>query len=277
MKVITTILIIGISIGTTSAQNLQDFNLERNTFNVGLELYSFEYEEPAINETGFFVSVDMDYTWRGWVPTDTNNIVFYKKPNFMIRGELRIASGNVDYDGAYMDGTPFSYEGIDDLTFECRGLAGLDRFVSNILTTPYVGIGWRILTDEAGVMPGGYDRKSQYLYLPIGVEAVIPVKDWTISANLEYDWFIEGKQTSNLSDAHPLLPNMENTQNSGSGFRGSLKFQKKSGNFFIEPFFRLWNIDDSELTYESIPGGTIIGMEPANNTQEIGVNLGWKF
>ena len=64
-------------------------------------------------------------------------------------------------------------------------------------------------------------------------------------------------------------------QNSGFGYRASIKIEHKSKGraFTIEPFFRYWDIEKSEIAYEL--WGT--GWEPANNTKELGVQFTWRF
>lgn len=86
-----------------------------------------------------------------------------------------------------------------------------------------------------------YERESNYLYSPIGVTIITPLRNgWSFGATVEYDIFWWGKQISHLSDAIPGLNDPENRQKKGYGARGSIKFQKKDEkiDFVIEPYIR---------------------------------------
>ncbi len=274
-KTVVLLILLFIS-SATYGQDLQSFNLRKGAWNLNFEVYSFAYEEPLMEETGTFAGMGIGYTYRDWIPPAYTEEAL-SDIKTMLRLEGRFAVGTVDYDGQYNDGTPFAYEGIDDGTFELRGLLGLDEFIfdKDVLSTLYLGLGFRGLSDEASIMPGGYDRHSRYLYMPIGCEFIIAAKKtWLTTANFEYDYFISGTQTSNLGDLGFGLNDIENKQKGGSGFRGSIRFEEKNNNFFIEPFFRLWSIEDSEIEYA---GRGLYAYEPENTTEEYGISFGWKF
>ena len=237
--------------------------LRRIVYNIGPELYSFEYEEPGVmKEEGMFYGVAFGATYREWVSDYPRQAVSDNK--MMVRGEGRFAFGQVDYDGALMDGTPLTIKGIDDFAMEGRMLLGPEWLISNILSTLYAGIGYRYLNDDSSSDPYGYERESNYYYVPIGFEIDTDLQaGWSLAGGIEYDYFLWGLQRSHI---FPTI--IENEQNSGYGYRASIKLQKKSKdvNFVIEPFFRYWDIDDSEIEYG-------IFMEPANNTTEYGIQL----
>jgi len=251
-----------ISMGSVLAQT----ELPKHSADLGTEISYIKYKEPGVmEEKGMMYGIVGSYTYR---------------PKFMLRAEGRFAYGQVDYKNS---GT---LDNIDDYILEFRGLGGYDFSVFTASTlTPYIGIGYRYLNDDmtgttsTGAL--GYERESNYLYSPIGVEIITPLKnDWSVGATLEYDYFWKGIQKSHLSDTGLGLGDIENDQNKGYGIRGSVKFQKKGEklDFVIEPFIRYWNIKKSEetaITYS----GTIIGYgyEPKNNSTEIGCKLAVKF
>jgi hypothetical protein len=240
----------------------EDFlsTIKAKEFELGLEIYSHKYEEPGLMEqSGTFAGFVASYTKRGWV--DTKSFV-----KGMGRLESQLAWGIVDYDGSLQDGTPFTQEGINDFTCDVRALLGADLLTDNSLSTFYVGLGYRYLFDGGGAHRHGYDRKSNYIYVPVGIESLMGLKNgWSWGWGAEYDFFITGRQESDLTAYGEGV--ISNDQSSGSGFRASIKFQKKFDNkdFVIEPFVRIWDIDDS-----AVSNGYY---EPKNKTTEIGIRF----
>jgi hypothetical protein len=144
--------------------------------------------------------------------------------------------------------------------------------------TPYTGIAYRYLNDGLQGVPGGYERESNYYYSPIGLEINKEFANgWSWDTTLEYDIFWGGQQKSHLSQAMAGLSDVTNDQKDGYGYRISMKFQSKNG-FGIEPYYRYWNIEQSDpavVTYEGTPAA--IGVEPKNNSQEVGIMFSKKF
>jgi len=239
--------------------------LKRETLFIGPEIYRFEYEESGMQDTGTFYGITVGYTLRNWIPdTDTKNLSDNKK---MFGVELRFAGGEVDYDGQLMSGEPYRVSNIPDKTFEARFLIGPDLLRKNHLSTFYTGIAYRYLHDDSSSDPAGYERESNYLYLPVGYQFhQITDARWSFAATIEGDLLLYGVQRTDLGalDAN-------NEQHTGLGFRTSLKFQNRSEDhiFSIEPFFRYWDIDDSE-TEKYL-------REPANETIEFGMQFKWLF
>ena len=166
---------------------------------------------------------------------------------------------------------------------EFRGLGGYDLLTSKSITiTPYTGIGYRYLNDNAHKKYfGGYEREANYIYSPIGMEFIIDFgTGWSLREITEYDLFWRGEQKSHLSNVDPGLNDASNRQNKGFGFRGSLTLQKKGKTVDVEvgPFIRYWNIKESKtdiLTYYGTPVDYVI--EPKNKSTEIGVFCAIKF
>ncbi|MFH1715738.1 MAG: hypothetical protein ABIF19_00170, partial [Planctomycetota bacterium] len=245
--------------------------LRRHAVDIGPEIYHFKYEEPAfpgfpgIKEEGTFYGLRFGYTSRDWVPASPK--VSPSDGGGMFRAEGRFAFGQVDYDGATQGGSPLTFDNQDDFAFEGRLLLGGDMLRGDTLNTLYAGIGYRYLYDDLGNGgPAGYERESNYLYVPLGYQFDSSHKvGWSFGFGAEFDVFIVGMQRSHV---YPVL---ENRQNSGYGYRASVRFQHKSQDAIItiEPFFRYWDIDDSEVE----PGG----YEPANETTEFGIQLIWLF
>ncbi len=257
-----------------------------HTFDLSAETYYYRYHETIpIDVRGTMIGYNASYYYR---PADDNILNNAFTNSYGI--EYRFATGKLDYKGS---GT------INDKrndNWELRGLIGKDFLLGDrSLVTPYFGFGFRYLFDDgkdriSSTNAVAYDRTSHYYYLPLGFTVTLPDGNWTTVLNLEYDWFLNGYQFTNLSDVNPYLggdlySDIKNKQENGHGFRGSLKFQYayQRVNFFVEPFIRFWNIDDSEIKTITI-GGTgpnsgspISLLEPRNWTMELGSKFGLQF
>lgn len=258
------------------AQPSQPPALRRILFDIGAEVYQYEYEEPGVMEMdGMFYGIRFGVTDHTWVPSSPQS--HSADGGMMFRADGRLAFGQqLHYDGALMDGTPYTSDNNDDWVFEGRLALGNDWLHRNALHTVYAGIGYRYLNDDSSSDPSGYERESNYLYVPIGYQFDSShAMGWSFGFGAEFDVFIVGIQRSHLSDVSLEYSDIDNRQNTGYGYRASVKLQHKSktGIFVVEPFIRYWDIDDSE--YEYVAPETYF--EPANETTEIGISLLWMY
>lgn len=236
---------------------------------VGTEISYFKYEEPGyMKDTGIMYGIVGSYAYHN---------------KLMTKLEGKFAYGLVDYDGEYQDGTPLKISGISDYLLELRWLLGYDFVVARSITiTPDFGVGYRYLQDNMqDRSSAGYQRESNYIYIPIGVETVAHLgRGWSLGLNVEYDLFLWGRQISYLSDFNPNYGEIENEQMKGYGVRGSISIAKKweKIGLTIEPFIRYWNIKESRqgnITYDGVIVG--YGIEPNNDSTEIGGKLAVTF
>ena len=230
-----------------------------HSWDLGIEIYHFEYGEPGLmKDKGLFSGLNTSYQYY-------NNYRLY-------RIEGRIATGKVDYES---QGTG-TMDNVGDYAFELRGLIGYDfinpSFSSSradLSCIPFIGIGYRYLNDDSSDMitstgAAGYERESNYIYSPVGIEVTrylgSDTNSWSIGATAEFDIFWWGRQISHLSDAGLGYADLRNKQDSGYGLRGSLELTKKSEgfDFVLEPFIRYWHIDRSNVN-EVFKVGTIWG------------------
>ena len=240
-------------------------------FEIGTEYAAFRYEEPSIDIKD---EADM-YSLIAAVSGRS------KAKALIGRMEGRFGYGRVYYDGSLNDGTPFTDEG-DDYIIELRALIGRDLQLTKTILTPYFGFGYRYLNDHLESQYA-YQRHITYYYCPIGFKtetSLFPTWSWGI--NLEYDIFLAGSVKSCLSDITPVLDDVTNNQDKGLGARCSIYLKKeinKELSFAVEPFFRYWDIQDSDINYITALGYYIVGIgyEPANSTKEYGIkmNLFW--
>lgn len=267
LLLIVCLAFVGVTIAEEKPVNLLK-SLQRHSFEIGPDFYYFKYEEPGfMKDTGVFYGVQGAYTYREWVPTFPTDEADLK---WMLRVEARFDVGTVDYDGSLQDGTPYEVDNISDNSGEFRLLLGMDFPKATVVDTIYLGVGNRFLNDDGSSDPHGYDRRANYLYVPVGFKTLRNLAgNWLLATTAEFDVFIRGKQTSDLHDFG--YGTIRNRQNSGYGMRGSVGFEYtgKDMDVSIEPFIRYWNIADSEVYRGWI--------EPKNNTTEIGLDFIFRF
>jgi hypothetical protein len=232
----------------------------------GVEVHHQSYREPslAVSEDGWFggLTLDARAVYNAW----------------QLRGEAQLAYGRMDYSGSG------NINGIDDLQAEFRVLAAYALTFNSRgdQATPYVGYGYRYLGDYVGGKTSstgavGYDRVSQYHYIPIGLETRFGLAPgWSVKPRAEYDYFIHGTQDSYLSQAVRGLGDLHNGQTSGYGIRGSITAETYFGATPVEfgPFVRYWHIDQSDTQPVVFRGITVGGgFEPDNHTTEVGFGV----
>jgi len=244
-------------VGVAAAQT--DPLATRKGLELGLQLSSYEYEEPDFARLeGERIGATAAYT-------------FTSPSRIFSRIDGRFSYGELDYTGS---GTQ---SGNPDQLFELRALVGRDYRTGRTVWAPYAGLGVRYLyNDGRGVTSTGYygyRRESRYWYVPLGVTWRIPLGSaWVLAPQLEYDAFANGSQTTQLSDVSPSLPDISNRQGHGEGARGQIALEK--GSWAVSAWFNYWHVQDSEL--EPIGGG-YVAYEPENYTREYGVELRYRF
>ncbi|MBF0122463.1 MAG: hypothetical protein HQL21_03505 [Candidatus Omnitrophica bacterium] len=272
---------------------------------MGLETYGYQYLETVEGDhfmdlKGRFFGFFVNHTFR---PNQLDPL-FSGLMN-MFRLELRYARGTLNYTGGVQfgngDSVPLTMSGVPDWVVEGRAIAGLDMPFHGMTVTPFTGLGIRALEDDASKVTGtfdnhgvqdtisGYRRVSHYYYLPIGVEIEKRfIGDWRARLSMEYDFLMAGMQRSyspvdiTYEGVNYHYDSIKNKQVKGYGMRVALNFKKdiQQFGFFVEPFYRFWDIEDSEVAHMSGPAGyefVGIAMEPSNTTREIGVKMGVVF
>ncbi len=150
-------------------------------------------------------------------------------------------------------------------------------YVNRSKARPFLGLGYRHLFDNSvnkltSTNHAGYDRVSQYYYVPIGMIWYLN-NEWTIKS--QYNYLLQGKQTSYLKNAFPATYNVNpiNTQRIGGGFDLTLN-KKLNSNWHYYGFFRRWDVGVSDVVSCSI---SLNCTEPKNSTNEIGVGISFSF
>jgi hypothetical protein len=229
------------------------------------EISFYRYKEPGVmEEDGVLFGAVGSYT--RW--TDMRYLKF----------EGRASGGEVDYDGELTDGTPYEIKNIDDFLIGVRVLMGTEWSSGTHPYRLYAGLGYRYLNDDASFDPAGYERESNYFYLPIGLWTSRELDGgWHMTVTGEFDLLLYGLQISHLEDVDPAWDTVENSQWPGFGGRASLEFARRVGRSELgfAPFIRYWWIDESELEYSEGLGAYIY--EPRNNTLEYGISFVARF
>lgn len=265
-------------------ENTSDIHTPKHRMELGGELSYFRYKEPNVmNDEGTMQSIYGFYAYR---PQKEDS--FYTDMVNLFKAESRYGWGQVDYEaenGAALDN-------IDDWSTELRGILGKEYIADPYQIAIYSGFGYRYLNDDTSGKTStvgsttyyGYQRESNYYYLPIGFEFSGEADpQWSFAVSGEYDWLVYGLQKSHLSDGNQFIStkndDIENPQNHGFGLRGSLKVTRASAktNLIFEPFFRYWSIEDSDVVSAFVDGATSNFIEPENNTIEAGLRLGVQF
>ena len=233
----------------------------RRGWEVGGQLSHYSYEEPNIGVKiwGGKVGITGAYTYTG-------------AGQWFFKVDGRYAYGSLKYEG---DGT---MDSVPDSIFESRGVFGKDFFSrSGVSLSPFVGLGYRYLyndlrgTTSTGAV--GYRRFSNYWYAPLGLTSRIKVNgQWVIAPTVEYDYFIRGKQMSQLTDTGLGFSDATITQNKGYGYRLSVMAENRSWAF--GPWMHYWRIEDSDIVPIGFGSGAL---EPKNETREYGLEVKYRF
>lgn len=263
---------LGVLLGVCLVATLLSTSTFAGEISIAPQASWYQYKEPGLMKVyGPMYGVSVSFLNT----TDSPN------PQGQLRGRfdyMRSRTEDLTYDGAFMDGTPYKYKGDTFWFFDTMVAGGLeDRVAEKFSVAPYLGLGWRNHVDKKDPEPGDYKRKQTYLYLPIGIDwKIFPTRGLELSFNTELDVLLRGKNTTYLGGEA-----MEFAQNSGYGLRFSTKLEYNFGKagIFVEPFFRYWNIADSETKCYYLPdyNATFCGLEPKNNTREFGMKIGVSF
>ena len=247
-----------------------------SSLEVAYETSSYVYEEPDGN-----MPIKLKGVLQG------ANAVFkhtLQDNNLFWVADFRYMGGATDYDGWLQTSPPTKHttDDIGDYYLEGRFHVGQVYTLSE--TTEIwgsIGLGYRYLKDHSNKSDYGYLRESQYIYFPCVLDVKWYLADgWKTDLNLEVDFLFRGQQTSRMSTYDPSYNDPKNTQDNGFGLRAGIKITKDFGNIglFIEPFWRYWEIQDSQTAplykYGMLDSYII---EPHNTTHELGLRAGFYF
>jgi hypothetical protein len=243
---------------------------------IGVTISSYSYTEPSVNVSNKAINYGVEY--QGTYAFGNDWFAF---------GEFDYNNGKNNYSGS---GT---VNGIPTYYYNLKAAVGYDFAFEGFNLSPYVGFGYRFLSQQLGGMTSstgakGYDRQSTYNYLPVGVTHRMAVgAESTLDTTLEYDYLLVGNQYSGLAtlngtyggSTYAGIPNVNNRQNSGYGL--NLTVMYKEDDWGVGPYFKYWNIQQSDTAYATITkngsGSRYSAYEPANNTKEYGIKAIYRF
>lgn len=248
-----------------------------------LLLFSISYSAQASLKLGFILS---DFTYR-----ETHQGQFIMQDKSYLQGvkarfDYEKTNLGITLDGTYQWGTmAYTSEKSGDMTghfntiLDTRASIHYSWHYPSWSLQPFLGYGYHKLIDDSTNMYTstghvGYLRTQRYRYLPIGfnIKNIKVSSELTIGIHLEYDYFLHGNNTTDMSS----IPNhgvRNYVQNKGYGYRASLMFDYQQ--LRIEPFFKYWDIDESDVKerYVVYNNQTYLerSWEPNNKTTEFGI------
>jgi hypothetical protein len=255
-----------VSSAANAASSFSRVNIS-DSFTIGIEGESYQYREPNLDEDiGGGLGLNGTYQLN--------------LDKWFVRANIIAEFYDLDYSS---NGTG-SKNGDTDYMQDYRLMFGRAFGISHSSNlSPYFGIGFRVLFDsgKAATSSGavGYDRRSEYLYIPVGATYNFKAWGWGMAPTAEYDYFVQGFQTSYLRD-DGFDNNLYNHQNVGYGVRADFMVTPPVDfyNFSFGPYLRYWSIHDSDIQ-TLYSGGVAVetGLEPANNTTEVGLRATFRF
>jgi hypothetical protein len=265
LQVLAVCVLAGTAPADSSAERKLGDWLSAAHWAVAPEVSWFHYEEPGnMREHGWLYGVTASYTRTSRAQYEDQ----------MLRLEGGFSAGQVDYDGALLDGTPYTMQGNDDYLVNARLLWGPLWQNTAWANHLYYGLGYRYLQDDSTQDPAGYRRHSNYLYLPLGLRAFRTLGGpWYLEAGTELDVLLIGLQVSEIPESPTDPSNVENWQWPGFGGRASAAARLRTGSLdlALAPFIQLWWLPDSALSSSSM------WYEPRNWSYQAGLNLVCRF
>lgn len=212
---------------------------------------------------------------------------------WFVRGLFNFASGKIDY---LETGEGTRIDGVRQNVAIGEVHVGKDFAVGkNLVLTPYVGVGSRILSDYSGDRVAsdgllGYDREINFTYAPIGLAAGFSAANGArFVLGGQYNGFVGGNAESKLSDIDTgvpgfTLPDLDLDIDEGDGyeiyFNARLPVRGGRSAVTVTPYVRGWSIDRSEsfvITNPDDPTEAIEFFEPRNDTTRFGLRIGYAF
>jgi len=270
MKKILLFASLALTVAASAKAQLNPESLKTQSANqLGLTISSYAYDEPSLNVRVTAINVGVEYLGTYAFQND-----------WFVLGQVDYSNGPAKYSGS---GTA---SGIPQYYVNLKAALGHDFAFNGFVLSPYIGFGYRYLDQALGGVvtttgARGYDRRSTYNYIPIGVIHRFAVNDnkAKLETTLEYNYLISGNQYSGLAAANPFLVNQNNAQNSGYGINLTVLYKQDQWGF--GPYYKYWNIADSKTNTNSFVADgfryTYTVKEPANTTNEFGLKLTYSF
>ena len=241
-------------------------------FTINLKSYSYE-EVDSANQ--FFMSDKSSFPFFGFGVREWDLGAFGDRDSsslWKLLYTIEYSEGRVNYTS---NGTGTMVK--DYYRGRLETYLSKEIYVNKKRARPYIGLGYRQLFDNSAnqvTSTGaiGYNRISQYYFLPLGMIWYIN-DSWSLKS--QYNYLLQGKQTSYVKDAIPATYNVNpvNTQSIGGGLDFTLN-KKLTSNWYYYGFIRHWDLGASDAVSCSASSNCV---EPKNSTNEIGVGISFTF
>jgi hypothetical protein len=241
--------------------------IQKNSgWSLGLLYGSVAYSEPSLmTETGSMSGASLSYSHA------------FRNNPLLVRLEGEYLYGQLIYNGSTWAGAPMIAPAADNL-LNGRALLGFQiQPTERLNITPFLGIAARYLNDQ---IQDSYDREITSFYLPIGLNFTLGVTDrWAFTFAGEYDYFIDGNAVSHLNQSNSAYPIVDNTQNSGFGYRLTTGVQRAFAgwNLKISPYIDYWSVQKSNTQTFVANNQTLSVWEPSNTSMMYGVSVSVTF
>lgn len=187
-------------------ENVPGTGVNKHLLEIDAEAFYFRYKEPNVmRDVGTMRGIYSRYAYR-----PLSGDILYTNIMNLYKIEGRYSFGEVDYEAE----NGAALNDIDDWSVELRGILGKEYLDAPFTITIYSGAGYRYLNDDTSGRTStvgsttyyGYQRESNYYYLPVGFEFSNRLDDaWSFTISGEYDWLVYGLQRSHLSDGNQFL------------------------------------------------------------------------
>lgn len=233
---------------------------EAKSFLIGAEIRDYRYSEPGfVSHAGLLFGVWGEWYWASALGSG--------------KTYGNILAGALTYEGQACKLSNLS----DCSTLTATTLDIITKintrfeYKFNSIVYLFFGGGYRFLYDK-GEGASFYTRTGQWIYLPLGVGFNFDTTIGKLLFDFEYDFTVYGNVKSNLSEVSSTLNDLTSNQTGGHGLVFSAGMQVNE-RIYAYLMYESWNANDSDI---EISGGQYF-QEPANNSQSIGLRLGYFF
>lgn len=234
-------------------KKIQKKSQSAKNFLIGSEIRDYKYSEPGfVSHTGLLYGVWGDWYWGS-----------------------RLGNGKTHAEFLY--GSLFYSGALCDLSNNCTAYSSTTQdFITKVNTRLeyslkeslllFLGIGHRFLYDRGNGV-GFYTRTGNWVYLPLG--AGFQYRKFLL--DIEYDLIVYGSFKSNLSEVSTTFTDLTHSQK-GYGLVLSLGYELNEL-WSLQGIYESWNLDESD----PVASGGSLFVEPKNNSQSVGLKLGYFF
>ena len=240
----------------------------RNAQELGLTVSSYSYQEPSLSVSFTAINYGLEY----------QKTSLLSDGRFLTAG-IDYATGTDQYSGSGTLSVPKYY-------YNGKIAIGADWGYRSGIISPYIGLGYRFLSETGGGLRTStgavmYDRQSTYFYIPVGLkQRSLSAGGGILESALELDYLVSGNQFSGLSVMNNFgkssSSDVNSRQTSGYGLNATFMYKRPDG-WSLGPYWKYWNIANSDLATWTYSSGSTTVYEPANTTEEFGFKALYQF